>query len=81
MQCNGNCHLVKKLIETENNDQKAPVPTSDKIEITLFIENQKVMQLNKLFELQKKRTFYNSEQLYTMYFIEGVFHPPQGVIS
>lgn len=80
MGCNGKCHLAKELNETENKGDNSPITVTDKIEITLFIEKNKPLQLKALCEYLEKRTFFDIEQRYAPSYIDGVFHPPQGIL-
>ena len=80
MGCNGKCHLAKELNETENKSDNSPITITNKIEITLFIEKHKPLQFKTQVEYLEKRTFFDIKQRYTSSYIDGVFHPPQGIL-
>ena len=80
MKCNGKCHLAKELNKTESKDENLPITISNKTEITLFIEDQEVLEFEKLFYFTTKERFSDIKKDYHSSFIDGVFHPPKVVL-
>ncbi|MCB0425478.1 MAG: hypothetical protein KDD13_12650 [Mangrovimonas sp.] len=81
LQCNGKCHLAKELNKTESKDQNSPITITNKTEILLFFEKQKIPEFRVLLGMHRKKSFVHIKEQYTSAYRNGVFHPPKYSIS
>jgi hypothetical protein len=74
MHCNGKCYLSKKLKQQEKQDQQAPVPKNERIEVVLYFAPSYTALQN--VQSQTKNNFFIKDENLISSFHQRVFHPP-----
>ena len=74
LQCNGKCHL-KKVVQSQNNEQKTPESTIDFKEILFY--NEALDEYNFLNFVISKKPFFAYTNFYKYLEVSLLDHPPQ----
>jgi hypothetical protein len=74
MHCNGKCYLSKKLKQQEKQDQQAPVPKNERIDVVLYVEPSYTSLQN--VQPETKNNFFIKDENLISSFPQSIFHPP-----
>ncbi len=72
--CNGKCYLAKQLKQQEEQDQQAPAPKWEKVDVQpFFLPGSPDLSNDQLLVTTKYRT---ENEMLTFSFHRSIFHPP-----
>ena len=74
MHCNGKCYLSKKLQQQEKQDQQAPVPKNERMDVVLYFAPSYISIQHDQSELKNK--FFIKDENLVSSFPDSIFHPP-----
>jgi len=76
LKCNGKCHL-KKVVQSQDHDQKTPESIINFKELTLFSASVETLVFQQK-EYIKQKNITNYTNLYSFHKTNDCFHPPRG---
>ncbi len=82
MACNGKCHLADQLkkADTQEEEGKAPTSTRKSSETVYYTDSLDELRI-ALRTKSQLQAFATYGSTYSYLFVEGIFHPPQFVLS
>lgn len=81
IMCHGKCFLKKQIQENQKQEKKIPNPVKDKSSEIVFVSETKVLIVNDLYNLKKKKKIGYCAGSYSFSYHNEIFHPPQNQIG